>query len=257
MLLLKPENKFLKRGQWPRFIFAPSVLVAQLYWPSALSAVLRNVLIRSASLSDVPFLAHAIRTAEAGPGGVAPYEALFGLSPQECTAALAAMLEEELEGCELCPDAFLIAHTADGTPVATCAAWVECADDNQPSNLLKAQLLSHTLGAARFRAAEPELRILATVGIARTVGALQLESFYTHPSHRGQGLAARLIEAQRQRFPEATVAEIQLTTANAAAQAAYARAGFAVGHTQTSPHPELPRLLGADGKVLMRRVIAA
>jgi GNAT superfamily N-acetyltransferase len=210
--------------------------------------------IRPATLQDVPFLARAIREAEAGGGGAATYERLFDLTETECLATLAAMLEEEIDGSELSVGAFLLAEDAANQPIAACAAWVEGAE-GQPSSLLKAQLLHHTLGPERFRAAQPRLRLLAEVALERTQGALQLESFFTHPNARGKGIARQLIAAQLHRHPAARRAEIQLTTANAAARAAYARAGFAEQATRRHPSPELAHLLGADGKVLLARAI--
>lgn len=209
---------------------------------------------RPAIPADTPFLAAALWYAEAGPSSASTYERLFGLSAEETLAVLAEALEEDLPGSELARSSYWVAVAA-GQPVATCAAWLEGAG-NQASGFLKAQILPFVLGAERWRAAAGHLRAFAAVNLPRTPGTVQLEAFYTAPQHRGNGLARRLISAQLARFPAAHRAEIQLTTANPAAQRAYEKAGFVADLRKDSAAAEVARLLGAPGKVRLAKTWA-
>ena len=60
-----------------------------------------NYTIRRAQESDYGFLAEAILKADLGTTGKnSSYAALFGLSYEQARDAIAAMMPEEVEGCE-------------------------------------------------------------------------------------------------------------------------------------------------------------
>ena len=147
-----------------------------------------------ATEKDIDFIALAVFAAVKSGTDILTYSTLFEKSEEELFPLFKTMLEEDVEGQELWLSGFLIAKNSDGTPVATCCAWVEGIEG--PSSMLTAQLLSFTLGTESYKKALEKHEAIESMRIDREEGTLQIEHVYTTPNYRGKGLAAQVIEKQ-------------------------------------------------------------
>lgn len=209
--------------------------------------------IRGASLTDIPFLVDTIIAAEKSGTDRLGYSTIFELTDAEVRLALAAILEEDVQGQELCVSGFLIAEIESSSAAAVCS-WVEGAG-GRPSGVLKANLLMHFLGRERFLAAASRLRAVEALNLARTPGYLQLESVYVAPRFRGRRLFEQLLKSHcddaAARNPALVAAEIILMKDNTAALRTYQATGFVVAAERYSSDPSLLGLLPANRKVSM------
>jgi hypothetical protein len=214
---------------------------------------------RPATLDDIPFLVSAIIEAErsATPRGL--YERVFDLDSKELSTILNAVLEDDVEGCELCPRSFHLAFD-DTLPVACMAAWVE-ADGAPASNVVRMSQLSFAVGPDRWRRASARLRLLAEIEIPREPGALELESVYVANSHRGRGVIRGLFDHVfafvEGNAPEARKAQMLTVVGNASATSAFARSGFAEVRRRVSSNPEILEIFPGAGRILWERPLSA
>ena len=213
-----------------------------------------DYVVRRATPTDVDFLVEAAIQADMSGGSRSTYSTLFDLSPEAVESTLREVLLTDVEGQELCISGAMVAEAA-GRPAAAVTAWIE-GHDETPSTIAKASVLFAVLGGERAQAARPRLAALSQLAIPRALGAIQLESIYVRPDHRGRGLVSRLVEAHLAdlgaRAP-AKVAQIMLAGNNERARGAYAKLGFALKSERTSDDPEVGRLLPDNTRILMER----
>jgi ribosomal protein S18 acetylase RimI-like enzyme len=211
--------------------------------------------VRAARAADAPFLVDCIIGAEKSGTDKLSYSTIFGIPEPELRRLLLEMLEEDIEGQELCVSGFKVAQV-DGVPAGGICAWVE-GQGTRSSSLLKASLLHHFFGRERIAAAAPNLALMQELLLARQPGALQLESVYVAPGYRGHGLCGRLLEAHLEAARGAqtppALAQIILAGTNDAALQAYRRAGFTLARERSSAEPRVLKLLPAATKVLLQK----
>lgn len=207
--------------------------------------------IRPATAKDIPFLVEAIVSAEKSNSPHFGLATLFGQSEDETRALITAMLEEEVDGCEFSVSSFLIAEV-EGKPATAVAGWIEGAEDDMPSGLLKANLIGFTFPPERVAALREKAAIISGIQIDREKDALQIEYVHTDPMHRGKGMAASLIKAHLAKAGTRK-AQVQAFADNRVAIGLYERLGFAITRTFTSTHPETIRYMPHNAKVLMER----
>lgn len=210
-----------------------------------------------AATRDIDFITRAVFAAVKSGTDILTYSTLFEKSEEELLPLFKEMIEEDIEGQELWLSGFLIAKDSDGTPVATCCAWVEGEDG--PSGILTAQLLSFTLGSETYKKALEKHEVIESLRVDREEGALQIEHVYTDPNYRGKGLATQVIEKQielyKSRQPALHKAQIILFKTNQNALNAYTKMGFEVVKEQFSNHPQVLNYFPANTRVLMEKGI--
>lgn len=210
-----------------------------------------------ATEKDIDFIAHAVFAAVKSGTDILTYSTLFEKSEEELFPLFKTMLEEDVEGQELWLSGFLIAKKNDGTPVATCCAWVEGIEG--PSSMLTAQLLSFTLGTESYKKALEKHEAIESMRIDREEGTLQIEHVYTAPNYRGKGLAAQVIEKQIELYksqqPTLQKAQIILFKTNQNALNAYSKMGFKVLVEQKSQHLQVLNYFPTDTRILMEKNI--
>ena len=215
-----------------------------------------NATLRSATPDDVSFLVRGILAAERLPSNadVTTYERVFGMEREELIGFLRGILAQPTAGHQLAYGSFHIL-ALQGEPVACCAAWVE-ALNGAPSGKIIAVALSRFLGIQRWKARRGYIQSFMASVPPRSVGQLQLESFFVEPSARGRGMTAQLIEGVLEHSSSLTnrpsAAEISLFRENSAAIRAYQKAGFEIGWS-SPPNEALQDLLGSRGFVKMQR----
>jgi GNAT superfamily N-acetyltransferase len=207
------------------------------------------------TLGDVDFLVPAIIAAERSGGPRSLYERVFDLDEAALAGILRAVLSEEVPGSELCCESFWIA--SEGGERAGCiATWVE-GKGAGTSAFVRAALLSHALGAERWKSAAERLRLLSIVELPRAAGAMQIEAVYVAPAHRGSGIAAALIAhaiaAAREEAPAPERAQILSVVGNTSSARAFEKAGFQVARRAESDDPRIAALLPGGGRLLWER----
>jgi predicted GNAT family acetyltransferase len=211
---------------------------------------------RRATAADLEFVTTAILEAERSGTAHTVYERLFDLTGEELETTVKSMLAEEIPGSELCCESFLLALAADGSPAGAIATWIE-AEEGAASNLVRAGLLQHTLGAERWAAARPRLALLREIDVEREAGALQIEAVYVADAHRGRGVTRDLVEhalaETRAHKPGVRKAQILSIEENESSLKAFTRAGFAITRRTRSSNPALRAIFPGAGRLLWER----
>ncbi len=214
--------------------------------------------IRQATLKDVHFLADSIMFAEKSNTDKLGLSTLFNLTEEEVKENLVSMLEEEVDGCEFSVSSFLVADH-NQQPVATVGAWIEEWNDEQPSKILKANLIAFTFPAASMNAIKANADIIKDIQIEREKNTMQIEYVYVHPQHRGQNLVQSLItkhiENSLRKFPEMKKCQVQLFANNGAAAKVYQKMDFAFAKKYTSHNQEILNFLPYNEKDVMELMI--
>jgi len=207
--------------------------------------------VRRANKADIPFLVEAIIEAEASGSQNISYREIFSLSDRELKDLLTCILLEEIQGCGFSPSEFLIAEQSS-EPAGCCAAWIEGAA-GLSSTIIKSQLLIEFLGKERWGTSNDNLAVATEINIERTPGVLQIESVYTLPRYRGNGLSGALIREHLSQAAKTgtSSAEIQVMGNNGAAIKAYQKAGFILKREKGSDNEALGKLLPYHTKLLM------
>lgn len=206
-----------------------------------------------ATEKDIDFITNAVFAAVKSGTDTLSYATLFEKSEEQLKPLFKEMIEEDIEGQELWLTGFLIAKDENGTPAATCCAWVE--GEEGPSSMLTAQVLSYGLGQETYQKALNKHEIIESLRVDREEGALQFEHVYTAPEFRGKGLAAQVIEKQiaQHKSQNSTLskAQIILFKTNESALKAYNKIGFTKAFEQHSQHPDILNYFPTDTRVMM------
>lgn len=212
---------------------------------------------RQAGISDKNFVINAIIEAEKSGTDVISYCAIFGLTEEELRELLSKILDEQLAGQELYLPGFLVAETG-GEAIGTMSAWIE-KEEGMSSNMIKSNLFMYFLDRNKLLSSMAAIEAVNGVNIDRAEGALQIECVYTHPGHRGKGIATQLINEQikwkREKGNTFSKVQIELMGNNQAAIRAYEKAGFSLSQRKSTDNPVLLDLLSCNTKILMERII--
>lgn len=217
-----------------------------------------NYLIRKANLNDKGFLAEAILRADLGEEGIhSSYAALFGLQFEDARDRIAAMMEEEMDGCEFSPVHFLVAEL-NHVPVACVAGWIEGAD-GVSSWMVRSALMQQYYPKEAMQHVMGLKHLTDQMMVHRSEGNLQIESVFVQPEHRGNGLAAKLIKAHvarllMQEYPVEN-AELMTYIHNKKAIRAYEKMGFAITAETFCQDPDVCNYFPDNGMVLMQASI--
>lgn len=216
--------------------------------------------VRAARPDDIPFLVGSVRASEQLPGNASDsmYHRIYGLSDSEVDQLVTESLSAETEGHQLSLGSFLIVSHFD-TQIGCCARWIENAG-GKASGARLAMLISRSLGLSRWRTRAAAIRAISGSAPLRSVGALQLESFFVAEAFRGMGIVGTLVNAAIrsvegvERSP--TVAEISLLVENEAATRAYRKLGFDPVHAASIACEQFVELTGSSGFIQLRRYLA-
>jgi ribosomal protein S18 acetylase RimI-like enzyme len=214
-----------------------------------------ELIFREATAADIPFLVETIIEAEKSGTDVLSYTTVFGLGEAEAKKYITAMLEEEVDGCELSVSSFLLAEK-DGQVAAAIAAWIE-GEEGIPSTVLKGNLLNYTLPKSNIEKAMEVNPVLRDLHIEYKTDTLQLGLVYVSAGFRGQDLVRLLIEEKvrraKEKRPSLSEMYVQVFGDNKPAIRAYEKAGFSTILTRDSADKRVADYLPSPSKVLMRK----
>ena len=189
-----------------------------------------QAIIKKATLQDLDFIIKAIIEAEKSGLDIISYCTLFELQEQEFVKILKNILLEDIEGQQLCVSGFAIAFV-DDIAVASCCSWVE-GQEGMSSSIITGSLLGEYIPALNFKIGSSKNELLKDIHVEREKGSMQIESVYTIPEFRGQGLIRKLIQFHAAKSvlnrPDIKKAQIILADNNINALSAYQKMGFSL-----------------------------
>lgn len=212
-------------------------------------------LIRQATTDDIPFLVETIIEAEKSGTATLAYSTIFGLTEVDVRKYLAAMLYEEVDGCELSISSFLVAEF-NGKIVASLSSWIERINDISSSEL-KGNLLSYVLPIECIKRAASVNSILREIHIDYIPGTIQKGAGYVLKEFRHRNLFGILTEKMIDRLltssPETSEVYTQVFGCNIAAIKANEKIGFKIIDSKESTNEEILLYLPSNKKLLLRK----
>jgi len=213
-----------------------------------------ELIIRSATVTDIDIIVEAIIAAEKSGSNVLSYTAIFGLTEEQTRGYLKEMLEEEIDGCELSLSSYLIAEF-DNESVAVMGAWIE-GDEDMPSSTIKGNLLGFVFPKESIKKASKISSIISAMSIEYIKGSLSIGIVYVREKYRGQSLVSLLLEEHINRVlkdKKDLEIYIQVFGNNIAAIKAYKNLGFKEYKKIESNNKEVLSYLPFNKKVLLKK----
>lgn len=210
-----------------------------------------NITIRQADICDIPFLVDTIIEAEKSGTDRIGLCTLFDITEQQARDYLAAILEEEIDGCEFSVSSFLLAFV-DGNFASAVGGWIEgLNEDNLPSGILKANLLGYHLPAEKLQMMRDNSAIIEGIQIDRKLLSYQIEYVYSKEEYRGMGLVKKLLEQHVKRAKGCSEMFVQVFENNTSAILAYKKMGFELYQVYKSSDNRTIMYLPDNNKLLM------
>ena len=191
-----------------------------------------NFVIREANLNDIDFIVEIIIQAEKSGTDKLGLATLLGLTEEQVREFLYRVLEEEVDGCEFSINRFLLAEV-DCIPVGGVCGWIEgMNEENMPSALLKANVLSCVLSVENLEYICNLSSIIEGIQITREVGTYQIEYVYVVPEYRRRGIIRSLLQAHIEKGlnekESLEKVQVQVFADNLEAIKAYTKSGFGI-----------------------------
>ena len=213
--------------------------------------------LRTANLDDMNFIAKVIIEAEKSGSDKIGLATVFDLTESELHDYLIQMLEEEIEGCEFSISSFVVADF-NNEPIAAFGGWIEGEnEDNQPSAILKSNLIGFTFPKENLMALKNNEEVIKDLLIDREPHTHQLEYAFVDAKHRGQGLTNRIMDEllmmAKRKNPSVKKSQVQVFENNRSAVKAYERAGYYEVERKESNHPSILEYLPHNVKLVLEK----
>jgi GNAT superfamily N-acetyltransferase len=128
------------------------------------------------------------------------YATLFGITDLDAAHYLKLIFEEEVSGCELSVDSYLVAEI-NGVVAATVAGWKE-AIGNLPSAILKGNLINYVFPVKQVAHLTKYRKVLSEILMPREAGTAQLEYLYVADNFRRMGLGSKIMRQLLENFKQ-------------------------------------------------------
>jgi GNAT superfamily N-acetyltransferase len=218
---------------------------------------MNDILIRSATVDDIPFIVEAIINAEKSGTEILSYTTISGLTEEETRCKLAEILKEETDGCELSVSSFLLAEV-DGKVAAGLGAWIE-GSGGISSQDLKRDLICCFFPESCFKKAASASPIVDDLDIPRSLDTIQIEIVYVKPEYRGYKLSGLLLNKQIERLllidNNISEVEVKIMGNNIPSIKAFANLGFYIALEKKSENPDANLYLPSNTRLLLKRDI--
>lgn len=214
-----------------------------------------EIAVRRATIKDIDFLVDTIVAAEKSGTDNFGLAKLFELSEGEMRTYIKAMLEEEVDGCELSISSFLVAEY-EGKIVSAFAGWVEGQNEDElPSAILKSNLVGYCLPMENVLKSQSKMEIVKPLQIEREEGTYQLEYSFTNPDYQGKGIMGAIIDAHIQQAVSLGTKKMQVHVFenNPAAIRTYEKKGFKETCRYESTHPLTSEYFPFNVELLMEQ----
>ena len=214
-----------------------------------------KLIIRLANLGDIEFIVTTIIEAEKSSTDKIGPANYFEISEENYRKYLKQMLEEEIDGCEISINNFVVAEY-EGEVVAARGGWLEGDNEEKaPSSMIKSNLFAYFLPKENLLKGHSKYEIIKGIMIEREMGAYQLEYSYTRTDFRGLHIMSKLdaYHIDMAKKKGAKKIQVHVSKGNTKAIKARERSGFhAVGYF-TSTHPQVKDYYPDDTIVLFER----
>lgn len=211
---------------------------------------------RKATLNDIPYLAEAVISAEKGISDKLSYATLFNIPETRVKELLIAMLEEEIDGCELSLSSFLVAE-CDGEIAGALSAWIEGFDGSMPSQILKSNLISYFFDKESIEFLKTKSHIIKDILIERAPMTLQNEYLHIGEKYVGKGIDAELVKKHEEialaKYPSLQKAQCQVFKSNIFAVKVSMKNGYKIVKSYKSSNDDILQFLPFNEKLLMEK----
>jgi ribosomal protein S18 acetylase RimI-like enzyme len=209
--------------------------------------------IRAATEKDIEFIIETIIEAEKSGTDKISYCNVFEISETELRTILKNILEEDIEGQELCLSGFLVADFNGITAGAVCS-WVE-AKDGSTSSITKASVLHYFINKESIEKATSKKEFLEELNISREADTIQIESVFVDNNYRGKGVSGMLIieNIKKHLCTDDRIKKVQIQVAgnNMSAIRSYEKLGFEIKTRKVCSSKKILDILPSDSKVMM------
>jgi hypothetical protein len=216
-----------------------------------------EIIIRKATIHDIPFLVETIIEAEKAGTERLSYTTIFGLTEEESKKYLADMLLEEVDGCELSISSYIVAEKSNNL-VAAVSAWVEGAEDI-PSAMIKGNLLNYILPKKCLERAMHLNEMIRDLHIDYVPSSIQIGAGYVSKENRGNNLLGTLISEKIKSLslvrPDISLVYDQMYECNIPAIKTDKKLNFSIQLIKKSSRKEIIQYLPSNKKILMMKKI--
>jgi len=212
----------------------------------------KDIIIRRANSNDIDFIIKSIIEAEKSGTEIISYCNIFEIPEEELKANLWNIIEEDVEGQELCISGFLIAEI-DGIAVGAVCSWVE-GDGNLSSSIIKSTLIHYYFSPESQKKAYIKSNLLDNLNIHRKKNTLQIESVFVNNKYRGLGVSNKIINTHINNCKNENnidKVQIQVMKNNPFAIKAYEKIGFNLKEEKTCSDNEILKILPYNCKIMM------
>ena len=201
---------------------------------------MEGITINRATINDIDFITDTIVAAEKSGTDNFGLAKLFGVDEETMKGYIHAMLDEEVDGCEMSLSSFLVARH-EGKPVA--------------ASLLKSNLIGYVLPQECLLSSREKSDIVKPLQIEREEHSYQLEYSYTKLDFRGKGLMLDIIKAHVEQAILAGCIKMQVHVFdnNKAAIRTYEKMGFEIKKNYLSSHPLTSEYFPSNNELLMEK----
>jgi ribosomal protein S18 acetylase RimI-like enzyme len=212
-----------------------------------------NIRIHKATHKDLDFIVDTIIEAEKSGTEKISYCNIFEINESDLRSIIRNILEEDIEGQELCLSGFMVAESEGKAAGAVCS-WVE-AKEGSPSSIIKASILHYFIKKENLEKASSKKEMLELLNIEREPGTIQIESVYVHNNFRGMGVSGMLVLENIKKHlcldDKLEKVQIQLAGNNDSAFNSYRKLGFEIKKKKVCDNKKILDILPSDSKVLM------
>lgn len=217
---------------------------------------MNDYLIRNATKKDIPFLAEVIISSKKGMSDNLNLSTLFNLPENKVRKLVIAMLNEEVDGCELSLSSFLVTEYRE-QPVSGSGYWIEAINGCLPSSIIKSNLIGYTFEKESIEFLKTKVHIIKDVLIDREPGTLQLEYFHISKEHQGKGLDEGLMKKIEENafiiYPGLKKAQCQVFKNNVFSIKILMKYGYTISKSYKSNNQEIFDYLPSNEKYVMEK----
>lgn len=212
--------------------------------------------IRKATVKDADFIAKVIIEAEKSMtknNGLANYFEMPEYKVKEC---LIKILEEEIPGCELSIDSFIVA-CCNNRPVSAMGGWLEGYYDGMPSALIKSNLIGYHFPMENILKTKSKGELVRELHIERDMDTYQLEYSYTENEHRGHRLINKIMTEHLEYAKKLNInvkkAQLHVFENNPTIIKVHQRSGFKITKRVESSNPKVLEYFPYNVELLMEK----
>ena len=218
-----------------------------------------SYIFRQAKIEDASFISKVIIESEKSGSNIIGLAKVFDLTEPELKKYLIQMLEEEIEGCELSFNSFIIVEL-NNIPVAGFGGWIENEnEDNQPSFILKSNLLNFILPQEKITYFKNNQNVIKDILVEREPHTHQVEYAFVEEDHRGNNLTIKMLneltKLAKNKNSNLKKTQAQFFENNTIAIEMFKQIGYKIIKRKESNHTSILNYLPYNVKLILEKEI--